>query len=249
MRPRHLAVSRTVLPLLLVGHSTLAQAQSAAKPPASDDPAVVAPARASWRGAVAPSIRLLMLQHATRIGIQAKTRNELGGDFVVDYLRSLHMPHTWRDGDGWAVNYIGHPIQGAAAGYVWLAKGGDAGHEPRLFTREYWASRGRATAWAAGYSLQFEVGPFSEASIGNVGMRSGTTGWTDHVMTPTGAFGLIVAEDAADRFVVMRIESWTGNPLIRAVCRMILNPSRSMSVVAQGQFPWYRPGRPLRRGP
>jgi hypothetical protein len=235
--------------LLLAGHSTLARAQSGAKPPAPDDPAGVAAPRATWRGAVAPSIRLLMLQHATRIAIQGKTRSELGGDFVVDYARSLKMPRAWGDGDGWAVNYIGHPIQGAAAGYVWLARGGDAHNQPALFTREYWASRGRATAWAAGYSLQFEVGPFSEASIGNVGMHPGTTGWTDHVMTPTGAFGLMVAEDAADRYIVMRIESWTGNPLIRAVCRMILSPSRSMSVVAQGQFPWYRPGRPLRRGP
>jgi hypothetical protein len=52
-------------------------------------------------------------------------------------------------------------------------------------------------AWAAGYSLQFEIGPLSEASIGNVGMRPQTTGWVDYVVTPLGAFGLIAAEDAS----------------------------------------------------
>ena len=56
--------------------------------------------------------------------------------------------------------------------------------------------------FSAAYSLQFEIGPLSEASIGNVGMRPETTGWVDHVITPMGAFGLIVVEDALDRYAV-----------------------------------------------
>jgi hypothetical protein len=47
--------------------------------------------------------------------------------------------------------------------------------------------RGRAAAFAAVYSFQFEVGPFSKASIGNVGLHQETTGWVDYVVTPTGA--------------------------------------------------------------
>ena len=47
------------------------------------------------------------------------------------------------------------------------------------------AARARATAWAAVYSFQFELGPFSEASIGNVGLRANTAGSVDHVVTPT----------------------------------------------------------------
>lgn len=58
------------------------------------------------------------------------------------------------------------------------------------------------SGWSAAYSLQFEIGPLSEASIGNVGMRPETTGWVDDVVTPLGAFGLIVAEDALDRYFV-----------------------------------------------
>ena len=37
------------------------------------------------------------------------------------------------------------------------------------------------------YSLQFEFGPFSEAAIGNLGLRTDTSGWVDHVVTPAGA--------------------------------------------------------------
>jgi hypothetical protein len=206
-------------------------------------PAVKPP---TWRGALEDSMRLLAVEHSIRIGFQAKTRRELGGPFFKDYARSVRMPQTWGDGDSPFVNYIGHPIHGAAAGFVWLDHE-DGAHDPELgFSRAYWASRGRATAWAAGYSLQFEFGPLSEASIGNVGLRPETTGWVDHVVTPAGALGLLVAEDALDRYVVRRLEGWTSSPALRATIRVALNPSRALSNAVQGRMPWSRPTRPLR---
>lgn len=84
------------------------------------------------------------------------------------------------------------------------------------------------------YSYQFEFGPLSEASIGNVGLRPHTTGWVDHVVTPGGALGFMVAEDALDRYLIVRIEWWTGNRFLRAAARMALNPSRTLSNTAQG---------------
>jgi hypothetical protein len=86
----------------------------------------------------------------------------------------------------------------------------------------------------------------SEASIGNVGLRPNTTGWVDHVVTPAGALGFMVAEDALDRYLIVRIESWTGNRLLRALARMALNPSRTLSNTAQGRAPWARAVRSLR---
>jgi len=187
----------------------------------------------------------LLLEHTTRIAFQDKTRRELGGNFLSDYKRSLRMPDTWNDGDSWGVNYVGHPIHGAASGFIWLDHE-DGSHDPKLgFSKEYWASRGRATAWAAAYSLQFEFGLLSEASIGNVGLRPGTTGWVDHVVTPMGALGFMVAEDAVDRLLIGRIESWTGNRALRAIARMVLNPSRTLSNSVQGRTPWSRSTRPL----
>ena len=93
--------------------------------------------------------------------------------------------------------------------------------------------------------MQFEFGPLSEASIGHVGLRDGTTGWVDHVVTPVGALGFLVAEDAPDRYVIRRIEGWTSNRVLRAAARMALNPSRTLSNAAQGRLPWFRVTRPL----
>lgn len=195
-------------------------------------------------GAFADSIKLLAIEHGIRISFQEKTRRELGGPFWSEYRESIRFPRKWEDSDAWWVNYIGHPIHGAAAGYLWLDHGPDAASEIGL-NRHYWVTRAYATAWSAGYSLQFEVGPLSEASIGNVGMRPETTGWVDHVVTPAGAFGLMVAEDALDRFFVKWVEARTTNRVWRASLRLLFNPSRTLSNTASGHLPWHREGRPL----
>jgi hypothetical protein len=95
------------------------------------------------------------------------------------------------------------------------------------------------------YSLQFEIGPLSEASIGNVGMRPETTGWVDHVVTPVGAMALIVAGDALDRYFVTWVERRVRNRFARAVLRMTFNPSRTLANLSQNREPWRRPGRTI----
>ena len=168
----------------------------------------------------------------------------LGGPFWSDYRRWLRVPHQWGDSDAWWVNYIGHPIHGASAGYIWLDHDPKAPYQIEL-GRRYWATRAQAAAWITAYSLQFEFGPLSEASIGNVGMRPETTGWVDHVVTPIGAFGLIVAEDALDRFFVKWIEARTKNRVARASLRLLFNPARTLSNSVGGRLPWYRKDRSL----
>jgi hypothetical protein len=64
-------------------------------------------------------------------------------------------------------------------------------------------------------------------------------------VTPVGAFGLIVAEDALDRYLVRWVESHVGNRAARATLRLILNPGRTLSNTASGRAPWDRAGRPL----
>lgn len=236
--------------LLAIGLSLLIDATPAvgqtSPPSARPEPPPASQRGSTWKGALADSFRLVGMEHAIRITFQQKTRRELGGPFFEDYRRSVKIPDTWEDGDSWLVNYIGHPIHGAAAGFLWLDH--EAGsHDPALgFSMAYWASRGRATAWAAVYSYQFEFGPLSEASIGNVGMNPGTTGWVDHVVTPVGALGLMVAEDTLDRYLITTVERWTGNRVVRASMRMLFNPSRTMSNLAQWRTPWFREHRTLR---
>ena len=195
-------------------------------------------------GAFGDSVKLLLIEHTIRIAAQEKTRRELRGPFWSDYRRSLRVPHQWEDSDAWWVNYIGHPIHGASAGYIWLDHDAKAPADISV-SRRYWATRAQAAAWTAAYSVQFEFGPLSEAAIGNVGMRPETTGWVDHVVTPVGAFGLIVAEDALDRFLVKWIEARTKNRVARASLRLLFNPARTLSNAVGGKLPWYRKDRSL----
>jgi len=196
-------------------------------------------------GTFVDSLKLLTIEHGLRLTFQEKTREALReGSFWSDYRRSIRVPHQWEDGDAWWVNYIGHPMHGAAAGYIWLEHAGER-HPDISLARSYWASRAQAAAWAAVYSVQFEFGPLSEASIGNVGLREETTGWVDHATTPAGAFALMVGEDALDRFFVRWVESHTPNRFFRAALRMTFNPSRTFSNATTGHLPWYREGRSL----
>src|SRR5215212_5750923 len=71
-------------------------------------------------GVLADSLKLLMWEHGTRLLFQPGTRAELGGPFWSDYRRSVRVPRQWEDTDPWLLNYIGHPIHGAAAGFVWI---------------------------------------------------------------------------------------------------------------------------------
>ena len=199
-----------------------------------------------WPGVLRDSLRLLVLEHGIRVAFQAKTRRELGGPFMRDYVRSLRVPSTWEDGDSWGVNYVGHPIHGAAASRIWIEHDRRGRQLELSLSRAYWASRGKAAAWGAVYSMQFEFGPVSEASIGNVGLRPGTTGWVDHVVTPAGAFAFAIAEDALDRYLIQFVERRTRNVFFRASVRMLFAPSWTMSNVAMGRTPWHRSSRPIR---
>ncbi len=227
-----------VLTLFLIAAPASAQTPPSAAPETAADGVSVA-------GVLADSFKLLMIEHGIRVAFQEKTRRELGGPFVRDYLRSVRMPKRWEDTDSWLVNYLGHPIHGAAAGFVWIE------HDPRSRREEfglngrYWKTRWRPVVASAIFSLQFEIGPLSEASIGNVGLRPETTGWVDYVVTPIGAMAILVGEDALDRFFVRWVEERTTNRTARATLRMLFGPARTLSNLAMGHLPWRRETRTL----
>jgi hypothetical protein len=213
-----------------------------AQEPTGED-ALTSPGR-DFAGALLDSLKLVSLEHITRVSFQAKTRAELGGPFWTDYRRSIRWPDRWEDTDAWYVNYVGHPIHGAAAGIIWLDHS-DKDRAASIFSSGYLTSRAKAAAFSGIYSVQFEVGPLSEASIGNVGLKPETAGWVDYVVTPVGAFGFMIAEDALDRYLVRWIESHVRNRVARASLRLLFGPSRMLANAAESRLPWYRPDRPL----
>jgi hypothetical protein len=198
----------------------------------------VTPARFHWGAAFKQSLLFLSIQHGYAL-TQPKTRRELGGNFFKDYARSVRSLHGWGDGGRFFTNYVAHPMQGSMMGFVQV-QNDPAGSRLRFGrSGEYWRSRMRALAWSAAWSTQFEIGPLSQASIGNVGLHGKQT-YVDLVMTPTAGLGLLVVEDALDRYVVERLERRTHNRYVRILSRMVLNPTRSSANLLRFKKPWHR---------
>lgn len=205
----------------------------------SSAPSPTAPG-VQWKSLFGQSFRLLLIEHGFRYVTEPATRHP-GQPFFQGYLNSVGALHGWADGDPFYVNYVGHPMQGAVSGYLWTL------NEPRYRNVEfgknpdYWKSRIRAGAFAWAYSEQIEIGPFSEASIGNVQASFPQQGFADHVVTPAVGLGWMIAEDALDRYLVRYVERRTQNRLVRILVRGGANPSRSLANVVSGRWPWARP--------
>src|SRR5262245_6907041 len=136
-----------------------------------------------------------VFQHVVRLR-EAKTRNELGGAFVQDWFKSVkNTGRTWDDGGKFFTNYIAHPLGGGVYANI------DRQNDPRRRRLEagepgYGGLVTRAMIFSAAVSTQFELGPVSEASIGNVGMRNpAKMAWVDLVITPVLGTAWMVGED------------------------------------------------------
>lgn len=200
----------------------------------------------NWGGALKQAGLFLGIQHSFRIATERGTREELAGRFWKDYAASVEGLHGWGDGDPFIVNDVAHPFEGAVAGFIEVQN--DPGYRRAEFGRSeaYWRSRFRAMAFAAAFSTQFEIGPLSEASIGNVGKPhrpSSGSGACDLVVTPVAGFGVMLAEDALDRYVTKRVDTITENRVVRLLTRSVLNPNRSFANLMRGRWPWYRDDR------
>jgi hypothetical protein len=134
-------------------------------------------------------------------------------------------------------------MQGAVAGYIFAQN--DRGFLSVEFgkNKPYWKSRLRAAAFSWAHSEQFEIGPVSEASIGNTQAFFPQQGFVDQVATPVTGLAWMIAEDSLDRFVVKRVEAHTGNSFVRLLVRGGLNPSRSLANVIAAQPPWHSTDR------
>jgi hypothetical protein len=198
----------------------------------------------NWRGLAQQSGLFLGVQHAFRLATEPGTREGLKGPFWKGYAQAVGNLHGWSDGDPYYVNYLGHPLEGAVAGFIWI--GNDRDYRKAEFGRStlYWKSRLRAAAFALAYSQQFEIGPFSEASIGKIQNYHPQQGFADHVITPLVGLGWLVAEDALDRYVIKRFEEKVDNHYLQLFTRGLLNPARSFSNMMRLQGPWVRDTRP-----
>jgi len=225
-----------------------------------------------WKPMILQSLEFTVFQHAWRAAWDPGLRYLVAHKpFWHDYgvsLTDYHMNH-WSDGDDFVVNDVGHPMEGAVFGRLFLQ------NDPKSFVQigkpNYWKTRLQSLAWMTLWSTQFEVGPLSETSIGNqggyyysigcgtnkaclttppysegknnytgIGGLTNNTGWTDFIITPVLGLGWVVAEDTIDRYIV--------TPIAREhrifggrILRSALEPTRSMGALFAGKFPWMLP--------
>lgn len=197
-----------------------------------------------WKPLLTQSMLFLGMEHGFRLATEQPTRDNLPGPFFHDWRQSVGNLHGWADGDDFLINYVGHPMQGAVTGYIWVQN--DPKYQMTEFgkNRAYWKSRLRATAFSWAYSEEFEIGPLSEATIGKIQARYPQQGYVDQVITPAIGLCWMIAEDALDKYLITRIESHTRNPWVKMFVRAGLNPSRSGANVMALKVPWHRDTRP-----
>ena len=191
------------------------------------------------------SLVFLGLQHTFRM-TEEKTTRELKGPFFKDWFHAVRGLHGWKDGGRQFTNYVAHPMQGAIVGYIYIQNDTRAMRQEFDGSGAYWRSRLKSMAWSAVHSAQFELGPVSQASIGNVGggiYEAKKMGYVDLVITPTLGTVWLVSEDTVDKYVVRWLERKTSNALVRNGARLVLNPMRSCANMIRFKTPWHRDTR------
>jgi hypothetical protein len=196
----------------------------------------------NWKGALLQGFNFLAVEEGFRELTQNQTRHS-HKPFFQGYADSVANLHGWADGDYFLTNYVGHPMQGAISGFIWIHN--DRRYRTAEFgrNREYWRSRLRATAFSWVYSEQEEIGPFSEAMFGASQSFFPQQGFVDHVITPTIGLAWLLAEDMVDTWVVKPLEPHIRSPYLKMLLRGWANPSRSMANMMEGQVPWARETR------
>jgi len=195
-----------------------------------------------WGGVLKGSAGFLAVEHSFRILTEAGTRQGMN-QIPRGYLNAVGNLHGWADGDEFYVNYVGHSMQGAVAAYIWAQNDRQYKNVEFGLNSRYWKGRLRATAFSWVYSTQFEIGPISEASIGQVQAHHPQQGLVDHVATPVAGLAWMLAEDALDKYVIKKLEGRISNRYARLLLRGGLNPSRSFANAVGGRVPWHREDR------
>jgi hypothetical protein len=238
-------------------------------PPFTTTPNIPPNEHFHWKGALLQAFSFEMLSNATRImtADQSDRHLLLNKPFWSDYWASLGQfnMRRWNDGDSFPVNYIGHPMEGAIAGYIEI-QNDPRGRNLRLSRdKDYWHSRERAFFFSLAYSTQWEIGPFGETAIFNQGgftypircnkhvpasvpgsclstnaTYTNNTGWVDFIITPIVGTLWVLGEDAIDRYISDPLVDRHPNNFGLKLARASLNPPRSLANILRGHYPWWQ---------
>ncbi len=154
-----------------------------------------------WWGISRDSLMCLGYFHGFRMS-EEKTRKLMGGPFFKDWKDSVAaLEWKWDDGGKIFTNYLAHPWQGSAYAFIFADNHRESNEYLFGWNKEYWNNKHKQFLFSVASTVQFEIGPISEASLGNVGInRPGAMRMIDFVVTPVlGTYGWSVLEDGMDR--------------------------------------------------
>jgi hypothetical protein len=179
-----------------------------------------------WKPALGSTLLVILTQNLANL-TSSRFHDELEGPFLNDWFSSAAalFDNNWDDGNKFQTNYVAHPIGGAI--YANNARMNDPKYAALLpGDPGYGAGVLRSMAFAAAASLMYEIGPLSEASVGNLGMEDpDKQGWVDPVMTPILGAGWMVLEDVVYQQLLRRVKDRATYTILH----IFLNPSRTIS--------------------
>ena len=198
--------------------------------------------RFRWLPAVSQSLLYTGIMHTFNISTEAGTRDTLNGHWFRNYIDSVSELRGWSDSDTFMAPYVGHPLEGSIFGYIFRQNDPKYRNVQWGDGRVYFVSILRSMAWSAAWHTQWKIGPISEASLGNV-MLHASPGFITLVDTPALGAITMIAEDAADRYLITGLENRTSNRTIIILARSFLNPGRTFANIMALQPPWRRETR------
>jgi len=195
-----------------------------------------------WKQAFMESLLYTGIMHSFNVTTEAGTRDTLNGHWFQNYVGSVSELRGWSDSDRFMAPYVGHPLEGSIFGYIFRQNDAKYRNVQWGDGRDYFLSLLRSMAWSAVWHTQWKIGPISEASMGNV-MLHASPGFITLVDTPTLGAVTMIAEDAADRYLIIGLENHTSNRLIIILARSFLNPGKTFANIMAVQVPWRRDTR------
>ena len=195
-----------------------------------------------WHKAFLESGLFIALMNGKRAAIEPWTQAGMRGPFLKDYWRSIKgsLKWKWKDGDHFFINYVQHPAEGATFAFI-MRQNDPNSIDPTScgFSKRYFKQTFKTVIFSAIGSTLFEIGPISEASIGNVGYFK-QSGLVDFFVTPTVGVAFMIGQDFLDNYVIKNLEREIHNRIFLVTVRMVLNPTRSLANALAFKKPWYR---------
>ena len=192
------------------------------------------------------SLMVLAVEHGYRLAEEEKSREQLKGPFFRDWFDSAKNLSGWDDGGTFFSNYICHPVQGSVSAFIFAQNHPQSRRAKFGANKEYLHAKAKQLLFSTLYSIQFEIGPISECSLGNLGQKFGPESWqqrgrqtyVDQVITPIVGTAWSMGEDFIDQKLVRPLLA-KHRYLGKILC-ILLNPTRSTANTFAFHLPWYR---------